>query len=119
MMDSSTTLSAPEIAADPLKLQNLPHLLHTAEGFRDVLQALQRGRAATIDGAWKSSAALATAALAAHAPRTVLVVLAHPGDVDFWSEDLHSFAGRRAVVFPAWGTWPPREAVLAQVAGQR
>src|SRR5207249_190403 len=69
--------------------------------------------------AWGSSGALAVAALGRHAPTTVLVVLAHPGDVDGWAEDLASFAGRRPVLFPAWDNLPGDSAAADEVAGQR
>ena len=61
---------------------------------------------------WNSSAGLATAALGLHAPRTLLVVLAHPRDLDPWCEDLLSFSGLRPTVFPAWDSWPAGERVI-------
>ena len=85
----------------PSALADLPELLRAAEGFADVAAALRAGGAGTIDGAWGSSASLAAAALAAAAPATVLVVLAHPGDVDSWTNDVSSFAGGRPPIFPS------------------
>lgn len=82
-------------------LQRLTQLVEHVEGFPAILAALARGRSATIDGAWGSSATLASAALARHAPRTLLVVLAHPRDVDAFTEELSSFLGARPFVFPA------------------
>ena len=69
-----------------------------------------------MDGAWNSSASLVTAALGLHAPHTVLVVLAHPRDLDGWTEDLVSFAGVRPLVFPAWDAWPGHDLVNDEVA---
>jgi transcription-repair coupling factor (superfamily II helicase) len=92
------------------ELADLPRLLRDAEGFAGVTAALRAGGAATIDGAWGSSAALAVAALAAEAPATVLVVLAHPGDVESSAGDLRGFAGNPPVVFPAFESWPPNPA---------
>jgi len=91
----------------PERLQDVPELLARMEGFPAVLSALHQRRSAVVDGAWGSSAALATAVLARSAsdgqtPRTLLVVLAHPRDLDGWSGDLASFAGIEPVVFPAW-----------------
>src|SRR5438874_1734634 len=94
MMEAATAVSSSASNIEALQLRNLRDGLQSAEGFVAVVDALRRGWAATIDGAWKSSAALAVAALAVHAPKTLLVVLAHPADVDFWGEDLHSFAGQ-------------------------
>jgi transcription-repair coupling factor (superfamily II helicase) len=88
-------------------LADLPQLMRNAEGFPGVVEALRTGGAGTIDGAWGSSAALAVAALAEQAPATVLVVLAHPGDLESWTGDLAGFSGGRPVVFPAFESWPP------------
>jgi transcription-repair coupling factor (superfamily II helicase) len=117
-MDSST-LSLPARNAASLSLLQLTSLMQSAEGFAAVTEALRSNRSATIDGAWKSSAALAAAALAAEAPRSVLIVLAHPGDVDPWQADLFSFGGRHPVLFPAWDAWPPRNNLVDEIASQR
>jgi transcription-repair coupling factor (superfamily II helicase) len=108
-------------AMDPTfdTLKDLTLAIQQVEGFHPVLAALKNGRAATIDGAWNSSAALAAAALGLHAPRALLVVLAHPRDTDAWCEDIVSFAGLRPVVFPAWDAWPVSDKVIDEVAGQR
>src|SRR5437660_10440228 len=102
----------------PAALADLPRLLGDAEGFPGVAAALRAGGAGTIDGAWGSSAALSAAALAAAAPGTVLVVLAHPGDVDPWANDLHSFTGRRPAVFPAFESWPPEPSNFDETPGR-
>ena len=75
--------------------------------------------AAPSNGAWGSSAALATAALGLHAPAALLVVIAHPHDLDGWTEDLAGFAGARPVIFPAWDALPSDAALFDEVAGQR
>ena len=62
---------------------------------------------------------LVAAALGQHAPRTLLVVIAHPRDLDTWADDLHSFAGVRPVLFPAWDHLPDEDSVADEVAGQR
>jgi transcription-repair coupling factor (superfamily II helicase) len=100
-------------------LRDLTLAILEVEGFHPVIAALKNGRAATIDGAWNSSAALASAALGLHAPRTLLVVLAHPRDADAWCEDILSFAGTRPAVFPAWDAWPVGDKVIDEVGGQR
>jgi transcription-repair coupling factor (superfamily II helicase) len=98
-------------------LRHLPRLLQHAEGFSAVLAAVEEGRSATIDGAWGSSAALAVASLAVRLPRTLLVVIAHPGDLDAWVGDLASFSGVQLMVFPAWDNYPGEAA--DEVASQR
>jgi transcription-repair coupling factor (superfamily II helicase) len=100
-------------------LKDLSLGIQQVEGFPGVIAALQKGRAATIDGAWNSSAALAAGALGLQAPHTLLIVLAHPRDLDAWSEDLVSFVGLRPAVFPAWDAWPIGDKVIDEVAGQR
>src|SRR5262245_30878006 len=100
-------------------LQDLPRIIAGAEGWGAFIEALHAGRAATIDGAWNSSAALAAAALGEQTPQTLLIVIAHPGHVDYWADDLVSFAGQRPLIFPAWDNLPTRETVIDEVAGQR
>jgi len=90
----------------PASLPELADLLVRTQGFADVLDALQRGRSATIDGAWGSSSALAVAALAGQAVGPILVVIAHPSDLDAWAADLHSFTGLVPEIFPAWDNAP-------------
>jgi transcription-repair coupling factor (superfamily II helicase) len=113
-MPSQVTLPT---AASTLK--DLALLIQQAEGFHPLVAALQNGRSATVDGAWGSSSALAAAALGLHAPATVLVVIAHPRDIDGWTEDIAGFAGVRPVVFPAWDALPGDSTVIDEVAGQR
>jgi len=104
----------------PERLQDVPELLARMEGFPAVLSALHQRRSAVVDGAWGSSAALATAVLARQTPRTLLVVLAHPRDLDGWDGDLASFAGIKPVVFPAWDDFHHDGAEGAdEIAGQR
>jgi transcription-repair coupling factor (superfamily II helicase) len=99
-------------------LKDLSRLLQRAEGFSPVLAALQEGRSTTIDGAWGSSGALACAALALEAPRTLVVVIAHPRDLDGWAGDLASFSGLRPLLFPAWDNQPGL-GPIDEIAGQR
>lgn len=106
----------PEMPGD---LKELPPWLEASEGFAPVLAALKSRHAATIDGAWHSAAALSVGAIARHAPATVLVVLAHPRDLDSWAEDLASFTGIASHVFPAWDSLPTKETVRDDTGGSR
>ena len=56
------------------RLLELAERLERQEGFPEVVESLRAGHAATLDGVWGSSCALVTAALAAHASATLLVV---------------------------------------------
>src|SRR2546423_1765496 len=105
-------------AHGPASLQELPQRLEASEGFAGVLEALARRHAATVDGCWNSSAALVAATLGLRAPQTLVVVLAHPRDVDFWAQDLASFGGLHAAVFPAWDALPSADTVVDEIGGQ-
>ncbi|MBA4188912.1 MAG: transcription-repair coupling factor [Planctomycetaceae bacterium] len=87
-------------------LRALTALLPSNDGWAGLRAALLAGNSGTIDGAWGSSAALATAALVADVPGTLLVVVANPADLSPWVEDLTSFSDIRPAVFEAWETWP-------------
>ncbi len=87
-------------------LKDLTRLVQRAEGFHPLVAALKNGHGATVDGAWGSSASLAAAALGLHAPQTLLIVVAHPRDVDSWADDIETFTGERSIVFPAWEALP-------------
>src|SRR4051812_35894540 len=89
-------------ATDLASLKDLTLAIQHSTGFHPVVAALRNGAGVSVDGAWNSSAALLAAALGLHAPRTLVIVLAHPRDTDGWSEDLYTFAGLRPVQFPAW-----------------
>ncbi len=108
----------PQQAAVALEtLADLTQRLLQSEDFQPLLSALKQNRSATIDGAWGSSAGLACAALAQQVPSTLVVVLAHPRDLDPWAGDLLSFSGIRPLVFPAWDNQPG--GTLDEIAGQR
>src|SRR5438876_1805592 len=113
-MPPSTALLA---SLDSLK--DLTRIVQTTEGFHPVVAALKNAQGASIDGTWGSSGSLVAAALGLHAPRTLLVVIAHPRDLDGWVEDLASFAGLRPLVFPAWDNRPSESTLIDEVAGQR
>jgi transcription-repair coupling factor (superfamily II helicase) len=102
----------PAPANAPQHLHDLTRAIQRAPGFPEVLASLKNGHAGTIDGAWGSAAPLAASALALHAPSTLLVALAHVGDVDDFADDLAAFSGIRPEVFPAWEK-PPRESDAA------
>ena len=87
-------------------LRALAELLTRSEGWAGLRAALASGRSGTIDGAWGSSAVLATAALAVDVPGTMLVVVPNAADVEPWANDLESFSGARPAIFEAWEGWP-------------
>ncbi|HMO84954.1 MAG TPA: transcription-repair coupling factor [Lacipirellulaceae bacterium] len=87
--------------------------------FTDVIASLRAGQAGTLGGVWGSSRALVAATLARHAPRVLLVVLPHVGDVDAVAEDLRLFTVAEIAILPAWES-DARERVLHdEVYGER
>jgi transcription-repair coupling factor (superfamily II helicase) len=114
-MPKATTASA-AIVRD---LLDLTRLVQRAPGFPEVLAALKNDRSATIDGAWGSAGPLATAALGLHAPQTLLVVLAHVGDVDDFRDDVATFAAAKPEILPAWDRLPREASAGDEVFGQR
>jgi transcription-repair coupling factor (superfamily II helicase) len=100
-------------------LKDLTREIQRAPGFAEVVAALKNGRSATVDGAWGSAAALATAALGLHAPTTLVIVLAHVGDVDDFRDDVAGFAGIAPEVFPAWEKAPRELSAVDEIFGRR
>ena len=70
------------------RLLELVGCLDHEAGFAEVVESLAGGHAATLDGVWGSSCALVAAALAAHAPATLLVVCPQIDQVDELIDDL-------------------------------
>jgi transcription-repair coupling factor (superfamily II helicase) len=87
------------IASD--RLLELVGCLEREAGFAEVVESLREGHAATLDGVWGSSCALVAAALAAHAPATLLAVCPQMGQVDELIDDLALFTRLRPARFPA------------------
>jgi transcription-repair coupling factor (superfamily II helicase) len=106
MARTSTASRGRERPASGRELKDLTRTIQRAPGFPEVLAALKNGRSGTIDGAWGSAAPLAAAALGLHAPTTLLIALAHVGDVDDFADDVGTFAGARPEVLPAWDRLP-------------
>ncbi|VAX42168.1 Transcription-repair coupling factor [hydrothermal vent metagenome] len=100
-------------------LHDLVPLMHRANGFDEVVAALQSGNGATIDGAWGSSRALAIAALVKEARSTLLIVLPNIGDVDDFAIDLQGFLNEPLAVFPAWESLPQEHDVADSIFGSR
>ena len=91
--------------------------LERQEGFAEVVESLTGGHAATLDGVWGSSCALAAAALAAHVPATLVVVCPQIEQVDELIDDLALFTRLRPERFPAWES--PERPIHDEVFGQR
>jgi transcription-repair coupling factor (superfamily II helicase) len=116
-MPHTPTQSTVCVSVDALK--NLARVVQRAKGFPGIVAALKNGRSATVDGAWGSAAALVAAALGQHAPATLVVLLAHVGDVDDFRDDVATFAGIVPEVFPAWEKLPRELSASDEVFGRR
>jgi transcription-repair coupling factor (superfamily II helicase) len=112
----ASTATAPDAAE---RLFALPGRLMSHEGFVAVVEGLRAGRAATLDGVWGSACALCTAALAAAAPATLVVVCPHPDQVDDLIDDLGLFTPLAAERFPAWESFPSERVAHDEVFGDR
>ncbi len=83
------------------RLLELVGCIERQAGFAEVVDSLREGHAATLDGVWGSSCALTAAALASHAPATLLVVCPENDQVDELIDDLAQFTTLRPARFPA------------------
>src|SRR4051812_47094291 len=101
------------------ELKDLTRLVQRSEGFPELLAALKNGRSGTLDGAWGSAGPLAAAALGLHAPSTLVITLAHVGDVDDFRDDVAAFSGITPEVFPAWERLPREATAGDEVFGRR
>ncbi len=100
-------------------LAELVDRLRRVDTFVAVTRAMQAGHSGTIDGAWGSSCALATAAVVKEAPGQVLIVLPRISDVDDFAADLLPFLDPPPVVFPAWESLPKDRSVADPIYGAR
>jgi transcription-repair coupling factor (superfamily II helicase) len=100
-------------------LSDLTKLLVQLDEMTSLIAALRSGRSGTIDGAWGSSAVLATATLAEQAPQTVLVVLPHAADVDNWLAELACYLPQPPLVFPVAHEQTGERVVFDTTAQQR
>ncbi|MHC4178026.1 MAG: CarD family transcriptional regulator, partial [Planctomycetota bacterium] len=101
------------------RLLDLVGRLEQQEGFAEVVESLNAGQAASLDGAWGSSCALAAAALAAHAPGTLVVVCPQVDDIDNLIDDLTLFTPLTPERFPAWESLPSERVIHDEVCGDR
>jgi transcription-repair coupling factor (superfamily II helicase) len=95
MADVDTVVSAAD------RLLQLAGRLERQQGFAEVVESLQKGQAATLDGVWGSSCALVAATLANHAPATLVVVCPRVEQIDEVIDDLAIFTQIKPERFPA------------------
>ena len=117
-MQQMTPSDQPATTAPGL-LRELVGRLERHEGFAEVVASLLAGHAATLDGVWGSSCALAAAALAEHVPGVLVVVCPQTSQVDDLSDDLELFTALEPEVFPAWERLPGEQLIYDEVGGRR
>ena len=88
------------------RLLSLADTLESHSGFAEVVASLRAGHGGTIGGTWGSASALTAAALAealaaTPTPGTLIVVLPHPADADFFLNDLALFTPLSVAALPA------------------
>ena len=108
-----------EVARDSLRPFDLVDRLERQEGFSEIVAELRAGHAATLDGVWGSSCALAAATLARHAPGPLVVVLPHQDDIDETVDDLALFTPLTPERFPAWESLLDERVIHDEVFGDR
>jgi len=101
------------------RLLELVGQLERHEGFAEVVENLKRGGAATLDGVWGSSCALAAATLASRAPGLLVVVCPRADDADGLIDDLANFTRLTRERFPAWDSLPSERVMHDEVFGDR
>ncbi len=101
------------------RLVELVGRLEEHEGFAEVVASLKSGHAGTFDGVWGSSCALVAAALARHAPASLVVVCAQAAGCDDFLDDLALFTELTPEKFPAWESMPSERVIHDEVFGDR
>jgi len=110
---------AAEAASTETRLFALAERLAQREDFARVVAELLSGHAATLDGVWGSSCALAAAALARSAPGPLVVVCPHTDDVEGMIDDLALFWPHGSERFPAWEAMLDERVIHDEVFGDR
>ncbi|HLA85623.1 MAG TPA: transcription-repair coupling factor [Thermoguttaceae bacterium] len=110
--------TAPQTDAET-RLRALVERLAAQEGFAGVVAELHAGHAATLDGVWGSSCALAAAALAREATGPLLVVCPSLDGVDEMVDDLRLFTPVEVERFPAWEATLDERVIHDEALGDR
>jgi len=87
--------------------------------FAEVVDSLQAGHAATLDGVWRSSCALVVAALAQEAPAVLVVVCPRLDEVHGLIGDLNLFSPLEPIRFPVRESLSTDRVVQDEAVGDR
>ena len=101
------------------RIQDLARALAAGPEFAAAVTALASRQPASFDGAWGSSCALLAAALADSLPGPLVVVGAHPSQIDDLESDLALFSTRPRQLFPALESLQPQGLIREDALGTR
>ena len=111
--------SAPLATAASGRLLQLIGRIERLPDFAEVIDSLQSGHAATLDGVWGSSCALVAAALARDAPAVLVVVCPRLDEVQGLIGDLSLFSPLEPVQFPVHESLSAERMVQDEAVGDR
>ncbi len=111
--------SAPLATAASDRLLQLIGRIEALPDFAEVVDSLQAGHAATLDGVWGSSCALVAAALAEVAPAVLVVVCPRLDEVQGLIGDLSLFSPLEPLQFPVHESLSAERMVQDEAAGDR
>lgn len=87
-------------------LKSLPQCFEQNESFQKVIEALQQGHDATLEGVWGSACALVAAAIQTEVSPHIVLVAPHLTEIDKLAEALPLFGDSAVAAFPAWESSP-------------
>jgi transcription-repair coupling factor (superfamily II helicase) len=111
--------AAPTATAASDRLQQLVGRIEALQDFAEVVESLQAGHAATLDGVWGSSCALIAAALVQAAPAVLVVVCPRLDEVQGLIGDLSIFSSAEPVRFPVHESLSAERMVQDEAIGDR
>ncbi len=111
--------AAPTATAAPGRLQQLVERIEALPDFAEVVDSLQAGHAATLDGVWGSSCALVAAALARAASAVLVIVCPRLDEVQGLIGDLSIFSAEEPARFPVHESLSAERMVQDEAVGDR
>ena len=111
--------SVPLATAASHRLLQLIGRIEALPDFAEVVESLQAGHAATLDGVWGSSCALVAAALAREAPAVLVVVCPRLDEVQGLIGDLGLFSPLEPLRFPVRESLSAEPVVQDEAVGDR
>ena len=111
--------AAPTATAASDRLQQLVGRIEALPDFAEVVESLQTGHAATLDGVWGSSCALIAAALVRTAPAVLVAVCPRMDQVQGLIGDLSIFSPAEPARFPVHESLNAERMVQDEAVGDR